>query len=102
MKHIFNNKNIKMKVRMIYYNSYIRTRLCYGSQLWNLPKDLRSKIRKLHTKHLRTMVRGGFERRGGARELQDEIGYNWKWVKNYKKLCEICGYLPNFFECLLI
>ena len=44
----------------------------------------------MHTKHLRTMVRGGFERRGGVRELRDEVGYNWKWVYNYKKLLKIC------------
>ena len=47
-------------------------------------------IRKVHTKHLRTMVRGGFERRGGARELRDEVGYNWKWVYTYSRLLNIC------------
>ena len=88
-----------MKVRMIYYNAYIRTRLCYGAQLWNLPQKLRSKVRKVHTKHLRTMVRGGFERRGGPRELRDVVGYNWKWVYNYNRLLEICRTDPVLNFC---
>ena len=90
MKHIFQNKSIKMKVRMIYYNAYIRTRLTYGSQLWNLPFNLRGKIQKVHTKHLRTMAIRGFERRGGPSSLRDEIGYNWKWVYRYNDLLKIC------------
>ena len=89
MDHIFKNKNIKMKVRIIYYNAYIRTRLCYGCQLWNLPEILRGKVRSVHTKHLRTMIRGGFDRRGGDLSLRDEIGYNWAYVNSYKKLLDI-------------
>ena len=89
MDHIFKNKNIKMKVRIIYYNAYIRTRLCYGCQLWNLPETLRAKVQGIHTKHLRFMVRGGFERRGGDLSQRDEIGYNWAFVNSYKKLLDI-------------
>ena len=99
MKHIFQNTSIKMKVRIIYYNAYIRTRLCYGAQLWNLPQNLRNKVKKVHTKHLRSMVRGGFERRGGARELRDEVGYNWKWVYTYQRLLEICRTDPVLDFC---
>ena len=35
------------------------------------------------------MVRGGFERRGGALSLRDEIGYRWAFVNSYKKLLNI-------------
>ena len=87
MDHIFKNKKIKMKVRIIYYNAYVRSRLSYGCQLWNLPETLRGKIQQVHTKHLRAMVRGGFDRRGGARSQRDEIGYSWAYVNSYKKKC---------------
>ena len=90
MDHIFKNKNIKMKVRIIYYNAYIRTRLTYGCQLWNLPEKLRSKVQSVHTKHLRTMIRGGFSRKGGPSSQQDEIGYRWAYVHSYKKIVDIC------------
>ena len=65
-----------------------------------LAKKLRGKVQKVHTKHLRSMVRGGFDRRGGAIELRDEIGYDWKWVHSYERLLNICQTDPvlNFTD----
>jgi len=100
MDHIFKNNKIKMKIRLIYYNSYVRTRLTYGCQLWNLPEKLRGKIQGVHTKHLRTIIRGGFERKGGDLSRRDEIGYRWAFVKPYKKLLDIAKTDPvlNFSD----
>ena len=46
------------------------------------------------------MVRGGFDRRGGARSERDEIGYNWACVHSYKKLLDLCQTDPvlNFSD----
>ena len=35
-------------------------------------------------KHLRSMVKGGWGRKGGARSLQDEVGYDFSYI--FKKL----------------
>ena len=46
------------------------------------------------------MVRGGFDRRGGARSERDEIGYNWAYVHSYKKMLDLCQTDPvlNFSD----
>ena len=100
MKHIFSNKNISMKVRIIFYNAFVRTRLTYGCQLWNLPKTLRDKIENTQNMHLRQLVKRGFERKGGPRSNQDNIGYNWAPVISNKKLLGICRTDPvlNFAD----
>lgn len=39
--------------------------------------------------HLRGMLRGGWSRRGGPRELQDEIGYNFAYFYRNSRIYEL-------------
>ena len=100
LKHIFTNRKINMKVRIIFYNAYVRSRLCYGCPLWNLSQQLRNKVKSAHMKHLRSIVKGGFSRVGGPRSQQDEVGYNWKFFYDYEDLLRICRTDPvlNFAD----
>jgi len=40
-------------------------------------------------RHLRSVVSGGWSRKGGSRERMDEIGYNYAWVHKNTKIYEI-------------
>ena len=46
LKHLFCNKKIDLSTRMIFYNSFVRSRLCYLCGLWNLTKKQENKISK--------------------------------------------------------
>ena len=89
MKHVFSNNSIKIGTRMLFYQAFVRSRLCYLCGLWNTTKKLENKVEKCHMRHLRSMVSGGWSRKGGSREKMDEIGYNYAWVYKKTKIYEI-------------
>ena len=89
LKHVFENHKIKLSTRIKFYNAYVRSRLTYLCGLWSVSTKLKNEVRKTHVRHLRSMVSGGWKRRGGARSLQDEIGYNFKPVYSNARIYEI-------------
>jgi len=80
LKHIFTNFSIRLGIRITFYNAYVRSRLTYLCGLWCITDKLRKSIHKTHIRHLRSMISGGWRRRGGARELQDEVGFDFARV----------------------
>ena len=87
-KHIFQNQSIKLHTRLLFYNCYVRSRLCYCCSIWSMSEKLRKSVKVCQMKHLRLMIRGGWRRKGGAdREVE---GYDWSLVYNDKKVYKIC------------
>ena len=83
-QHVFTNHTIKMGTRLMFYNAFVRSRLCYCCSCWVVSEKQRSKVEGCQVKHLRSMVKGGWGRKGGARSLQDEVGYDFSYI--FKKL----------------
>ena len=44
---------------MTYFNAYVRSRLCYGSNTWNTTKRQTTRLGGAHTRLLRKLVRNG-------------------------------------------
>ena len=89
MKHVFENKNIRLGTRLMFYNAFVRSRLCFLCGTWCITQKLRKKLETCQSQHLRSMVRGGWARKGGSRELQDEIGYNFAYLYNSTKIYKL-------------
>ena len=90
MDHVFSNQSIHLSIRLMYYHAYVRSRLCYLCGCWNISQKLRKKIETCHMKHLRVMVSGGKRRKGGPREMSDEVGYNFAFVYKNLNIYKIC------------
>ena len=90
LKHVFTNQSIKLGIRLLFYHSYVRSRLCYLCGCWSISQKLRNKVKTCQMKHLRTIVGGGWKRKGGATELMEEVGYNYAYVYKNNKIYEIC------------
>ena len=59
MKKVLCNYRLKLNIRIKFYNTYIRSRLCYCCETWTLTKTLYERIEKVYMQFLRRMVRGG-------------------------------------------
>ena len=89
MKHVFENKNIRLGTRLMFYNAFVRSRLCFLCGTWCITQKLRTKLETCQSQHLRSMITGGWARKGGSRELQDEIGYNFAYLYNSAKIYKL-------------
>ena len=94
LKHIFTNYSINFSIRIMFYNAYVRSRLCYLCGLWCISDKLRKTTHKTHIKHLRSMISGGWRRRGGSRDLMDEIGYDFARVYSNERVYRIARTEP--------
>ena len=86
MKHVFTNYTIKLGTRLMFYNAFCRSRLTHCCSCWVVTEKQKKNVERCQVKHLRSMMKGGWERKGGPRVLEDEIGYNYAYVFNKKKL----------------
>ena len=83
-KKVLQNPKIKIRTKMIYFNSLIRSRLTYASSSWHLTKTQQDKVDRAQRKLLRKMVRGGYSR-------VDEENGNFDFKISTNKLLKICG-----------
>ena len=70
----------------MFYNAFCRSRLTYCCSCWVVTEKQKKNVERCQVKHLRSMMKGGWERKGGPRTLEDEIGYNFAYVFNKKRL----------------
>ena len=49
---IFSNNHLNMKIKLLFYNCYVRKRLCYGAHTWNLNQKQRKQLKSFHIKLL--------------------------------------------------
>ena len=80
MKHVFQNQGIRLGTRIMFYNAFVRCRMCFLCGCWCITDKLRRKLQSTQMDHLRDMLRGGWSRQGGPRDAQDDIGYNFAYV----------------------
>ena len=81
--NLLQNYNIRLRTRIMFMNSYVRSRLTYGCQNWNLNQTQFDRLDICYRRFLRRMVRGGFRRKEG-----DE---NFSYKMNDAKLHRLCG-----------
>ena len=88
MKKVVCNYHLNLSIKMKFFNTYIRSRLCYCCEKWILTKNQYERMEKVHIQFL---VRGGMSRKSShqikkAKEakkdwVEDEelIYINWAW-----------------------
>ncbi|KAK2557205.1 Protein CLEC16A [Acropora cervicornis] len=62
LENLLTNFKIKLKTRMVFYNAYVKSRMTYACQTWNLSDKLKRKLDSAHHQFLRRMVCNGFAR----------------------------------------
>ena len=60
---LFTNFKIPLNTRVMFANSLIRSRLCYGSHAWALKQGDIDKLEASYRSHLRSLVHNGHKRR---------------------------------------
>ena len=100
LDHLFTNKTIKLGTRIMFYNAFCRSRLCYCCNCWVITEKQRKKVERCQVKHLRSMMKDGWSRRGGPRSLQDDIGYDFRYLYNKNRLYDMSKVEPvlNFVD----
>ena len=82
MSNLLQNFHIHLTTRVIFLNSFVRSRLTYSCQNWNLTMAQFNKLDTTYRNLLRRMVRGGFRRVDGIADFRYKI--------NNEKLHAIC------------
>jgi len=62
MSNLLQNSSIHLATRIKFLNSFVRSRLTYSSQNWNLTKAQFERLDVTYRKLIRRMVKGGFKR----------------------------------------
>ena len=102
LKKLLCNYHLRLSIRMKFYNTYIRSRLCYCCETWTLTSKQYNRIETVHTQFLRRMVRGGMARMSSRKEIvvseaaatirdgnrMDSI--NWAWKHSNDVILTIC------------
>jgi len=83
MTNLLQNFNISLKTRIIFLNSYVRSRLLFACQNWNLNSNQLERLNVTYRRFLRRMIRGGFR-------FVDETNNDYRYQINNKQLHEIC------------
>lgn len=84
MTNLLQNFNIALRTRIIFLNSYVRSRLIYACQNWNLDANQLARLDVTYRRFLRRMIRGGFR-------FVDEANNDYRYVITNDRLHEICG-----------
>ena len=94
MSNVLQNFSINLRTRILFLNSYVRSRLVYCCQNWNLNSQQMDRLDVVYRMFLRKMVRGGFK-------CIDEAGNDFRLRINNARLHEIChtSDVSNFVRC---
>ena len=84
MSNLLQNRRIHIRTRIIFLNSFVRSRLTYSCQNWNLNSHQYEHLDVVYRLFLRRMIRGGFKR-------VDEEENQFKFKITNEKLHNICG-----------
>ena len=84
MSNLLQNRRIHIRTRIKFLNSFVRSRLTYSCQNWNLNSHQYEHLDVVYRLFLRRMIRGGFKR-------ADEEENQFKFKITNEKLHNICG-----------
>ena len=76
MSNLLQNSKIHIRIRIKFLNSYIRSRLTYSCQNWNLKSRQYDRLDVVYRMFLRRMIRGGFKQIDTNDENQFKIKKN--------------------------
>lgn len=80
------NYKIKLSTRVIFLNSYVRSRMTYACQQWNLTKSQMEKMNIEYRQMLRKLVRGGHRKHESSDE--DDNRFKFKLLNSdIHRLC---------------
>ena len=71
LKKLLCNYHIKLDIRMKFYQTYVRTRLCYCCETWTLTQKQYERVERVHIQFLRQMIRGGMARMSSRKEIEN-------------------------------
>jgi hypothetical protein len=95
LKNVLCNYHLRLNIRMNYYNTYVRSRLCYCCETWTLTRNQYERMESIHVRFLRRMVRGGMSRVSSKDEIETAKkektaeSINWAWKLNNCKIYDI-------------
>ena len=95
LKKLLCNYHLAIGIRMNFYNTYVRSRLCYCCETWTLTSTQYSRMERIHMGFLRRMVRGGMcrvssnEKIEQAKKERTTEKINWAWKLKNIKIYEI-------------
>ena len=84
MSNLLQNSKMHIRTRITFLNSFVRSRLTYSCQNWNLKSGQYDRLDVVYRLFLRRMVRGGFKRVDSDESL-------FKFKLTNEKLHNICG-----------
>uniref|UniRef100_A0A7M5UNA8 Reverse transcriptase domain-containing protein n=1 Tax=Clytia hemisphaerica TaxID=252671 RepID=A0A7M5UNA8_9CNID len=84
MSNLLQNFHLKLKTRVLFLNCFVRSRLVYACQNWNLNQEQFDRLDVAYRKFLRRMVRGGFR-------FVNENQNDYRFSINNAQLHRICG-----------
>ena len=84
MSNVLQNFHIKLKTRILFLNMFVRSRLVYACQNWNLNQEQFDRLNVTYRKFLRRMVRGGFK-------FMNENENDYRYSISNAELHRICG-----------
>ena len=100
LKKLLCNYHLALSIRMKFYDTYVRSRLCYCCETWTLTSTQYSRMDRVHMGFLRRMVRGGMSRLSSKEAIEKAKkegtteNINWAWKNNNKKIYEITKTTP--------
>ena len=84
MSNLIQNFRINLKTRILFLNSFVRSRLVYACQNWNLTQQQFDRLDVVYRNLLRRMIRGGFR-------FVNPDANDYRYVINNNQLHDICG-----------
>jgi len=83
LENLLTNFKIKLKTHMVFYNAYVKSRMTYACQTWNLSVKLKQKLDSAHHQFLQRMVCNGFACIDSEKE-----DFRFKFTN--EKICQFC------------
>ena len=102
LKKLLCNYHLSLNIQMKFYNTYVRSRLCYCCETWALTNSQYKRVEAVHTQFLRRIVRGGMARMSSQKEIDeakaleksgDNSGIeniNWAWKNTNERILMVC------------
>jgi len=84
MSNLLQNFRINLKTRILFLNSFVRSRLVYACQNWNLTQQQFDRLDAVYRNLLRRMIRGGFR-------FVNTDANDYRYAINNNQLHDICG-----------
>ena len=73
MTNLLQNRNISLRTKITFLNSFVRSRLVYSCQNWNPTTNQFEKIDIVYRQFLKRMIKGGYKRVEGDGEFRYKL-----------------------------